>query len=59
MKKQIMNENEEVVCICGEKVSVRSAYFDPYVTSLYLTKGSKGAQVHFKCLSEKRKEEIK
>jgi hypothetical protein len=35
------------------------AWFDPYATGVQFHKGSKGAQVHYSCLSQKRLEEIK
>jgi len=60
MKKQKPDENEMVACAtCSLPVSVRSGWYDPYNKKMYLTKGSKGAYVHFECLSEKRKKELK
>lgn len=40
-----------VLCArCKEEVSLSVSYFDPYT--------KKGSQVHHKCLSDKRKQEI-
>jgi len=46
---------EKIVCpVCGEEVSIRCAWLDPYRKESRL-----GAYVHFECLSEQRKNEIK
>jgi hypothetical protein len=37
---------------------IGAAWFDPYIAGIQFTKGYKGAQVHYDCLSEKRKKEI-
>jgi len=46
-----MKDTEEIKCAkCGKPTTTRLAWFDPYC------KG--GKQVHYECLSQKRKDEI-
>jgi len=43
---------------CGKPVSTTSSWFDKYVKGVRQLKKYAGAQVHKKCLSEKRKAEV-
>jgi hypothetical protein len=60
MKKQVIDEHEEVVCpVCKKSVGVRVGWIDPYVGNIKGPGNITEPYVHFECLSEKRKEEIR
>jgi hypothetical protein len=71
MKKQQIVTNKYGVNVvncakCNEPVGLNGtvgktgmAWFDPYAKGVQFHKNTKGAQVHYNCLSQKRLDEVK